>query len=361
MRSPSVIVEARAAYELLMSLAVVADRDEAPALEIGPEWLARVHSLAGPELIESVRRLSGDCGWVFGNVLGLAIDTPEPRDGAAFARHLAALPARELHLALVGATIRPFRRQTPAETMEAAIDGDPTARRSFLRTSFPEHPTWPAALEGLLSRSSLATKGLLLQVVKGWNERVFRHEGPALMAVAERDAAEKGALAADLTATALIDLATRGWDYVPEPGVTRVILAPSVVQRPWVTTCDHGDTRIFCYSVADESFGATRGDPPAFLVRRLKALGDARRLLILHRLGAERRTLQELATEFGMPKTTLHHHLAVLRAAGLIRLRDDASRQYSPLAARYDLLVEAIPGTWEALTTYLSLEDRPCA
>lgn len=261
---------------------------------------------------------------------------------------------------LVGATIRPFRRATAPETMEAAVDGDGSARRAFLRSSFPDHPTWPAALKGLLSLSSTDAKALLLEVVGDWHEPVFVHEGPALMAVAERDAAEKRALAPTMTGTALIDAATRGWDYVPERGVTNVILAPSVVQRPWVTTCDHGDTRIFCYSVADESFGAAGGDPPAFLVRRLKALGDSRRLLILHRLRAERRSLHELAIEFSMPKTTLHHHLAVLRAAGFIRLRDEASRQYSPLAARYDLMVEAIPATWETLTAYLSLEDRPC-
>jgi DNA-binding transcriptional ArsR family regulator len=156
----------------------------------------------------------------------------------------------------------------------------------------------------------------------------------------------------------VIDVATNGWDYVPEPGVTRVILAPTVVQRPWVTTADHGDTRIFCTSVPDEVVAAaSRDEPPAFLVRRLRALGDERRLRLLRRIGQGRVTLHELAAETGLPKTTLHHHLVALRAAGLVRLRDDALRQYSP-QPRYTVRAEAIPDAFAALTTWLGLEEE---
>jgi DNA-binding transcriptional ArsR family regulator len=131
-----------------------------------------------------------------------------------------------------------------------------------------------------------------------------------------------------------------------------------VVQRPWVVTADHGDTRIFCFSVADESLAAAANDdPPAFLVRRLRALADERRLRLLRRLNRERGTLQELATEFDLPKTTLHHHLAILRAAGLIHLRDDASRQYTPYP-RYSVRVEAVPGALDALMAWLQLEPN---
>jgi DNA-binding transcriptional ArsR family regulator len=121
-------------------------------------------------------------------------------------------------------------------------------------------------------------------------------------------------------------------------------------------TADHGDTRIFCFSVSDETLAAAANDdPPAFLVRRLRALADERRLRLLRRLNRERTTLQELATEFDLPKTTLHYHLAILRAAGLIHLRDDASRQYTPYP-RYSVRAEAIPGALDALMAWLELE-----
>jgi DNA-binding transcriptional ArsR family regulator len=197
----------------------------------------------------------------------------------------------------------------------------------------------------------------LVRVLREFDERVFAPQAASLMAVAERDAAEKRALLATEPPEHVIDAATRGWDYVPEPGIERVILVPSVVHRPFNTTADHHDTRIFCYAVSDESVVAGADDPPAFLVRRLKALADERRLRILRVLQRERRTLQELADEFGLPKTTIHHHLALLRAAGFIHLREDPSRQYMPFP-RYTYRAEAVPRALEALGAYLRIEDR---
>jgi DNA-binding transcriptional ArsR family regulator len=356
--SLTVTIEARPAYELLMTLMAVADPAERSGYEIGPEWFAEVELAAGPALIAMVERLTAGCAWPFGNVLGLAVDTPEPRDGGALLQHLESLPDRDIHLALLGYTLRPFRRVTPPEVMAAAADGHREARARFISSSFPDHPTWPGALQRMLDLGSAEAARLLRQIVAEWQSRVFAAVGPALMAVAERDAAETRQMLATAAPSEVIDRATRGWDYVAETGVRQVILAPSTVQRPWVVTADHGDTRIFCYSVADESLAAAANDdPPASLVRRLRALADERRLRLLRRLNTERATLQELATEFELPKTTLHHHLVVLRAAGLIHLRDDASRQYTPYP-RYSVRAEAIPGVWEALMAYLELEPR---
>jgi DNA-binding transcriptional ArsR family regulator len=350
-----VTVEARPAYELLMTLMAVADPAERAGYEIGPEWFARVEEAAGPALMAAIDRLSAGCAWPFGNVLGLAIDTPEPRDGEALLRHLDSLNDRDIHLALLGYTLRPFRRATQPEVIAAAADGDRDARRQFLSSSFPDHSSWPGAARRLLDLGAADAASLLRQIIGEWQSRVFAAEGPTLMAVADRAAAETRQLLATSGPSQVIDQATRGWDYVPEPGVTHVILAPSVVQRPWVVTADHGDTRIFCFSVGDESLAAAASDdPPAFLVRRLRALADERRLRLLRRLNRERGTLQELATEFELPKTTLHHHLAILRAAGLIHLRDDASRQYTPYP-RYSVRVEAIPGALDALMAWLEL------
>lgn len=352
----AVSVEARAAYELLMSLSAAAERANASSFEIGPAWFERTEERAGADLLARVDRLTAGCGWVFGNILGLAIDTPEPRDGPAFIRHLAGLASRDVHLTLVGYTLRPFRRATEPAIISAAVDGDPGARRAFLRSSFPDHPTWPGALRGLLRMTSGEAAALLREVVSSWHERVFDAEAPALMALAERDAAQKRAALATAGGPRVIDLATRGWDYVAEPGVSQVILAPSVVQRPWNVTADHGHTRIFCYSVADETLASVTGDPPAFLVRRLKALADERRLRILRRLVGERLSLMELAEDFGVSKTTIHHHLAILRSAGLIHLRDEPGRQYSPFP-RYAYRAEAIPTAVAALEAYLDPED----
>jgi DNA-binding transcriptional ArsR family regulator len=243
--------------------------------------------------------------------------------------------------------------------LERAVDGDREAAREVARSSFPEHPTWPVALSGILAMTSDALGELLVGVVADWEERVFRVLCQDLMAIADRDAHELSARAATERPEAVIEAATRGWDHAPEPGVTRVILSPSVVGRPWVTTADHGEARIFCYAVSDASIGAVAaGDPPDFLVRRLRALGDERRLRLLRRIAADRLTLNDLARELGLPKTTIHHHLAILRDAGLVHLRHDPVAPYSPWP-RYGLRVEAIPGAFQALEAWIAPDPAP--
>ena len=108
--------------------------------------------------------------------------------------------------------------------------------------------------------------------------------------------------------------------------------------RPWVMLCEHDDTRLFCYPVSDESLGGVASAPPGGMVRFHKALGDEKRLRMLKFLATETATLQELADRFGLPKSTAHHHLAILRAAGLVRVTSDYDRTYS---VRRDVLPEA--------------------
>src|SRR5262245_46559172 len=93
-REPRVLVEPRAAYELLMSLMSVSDPTDRAASELGDEWFDRVERAAGRDLRRRIARLSSGCEWVFGNLLGLAVETPEPRDADAFLRHLDELDER---------------------------------------------------------------------------------------------------------------------------------------------------------------------------------------------------------------------------------------------------------------------------
>jgi DNA-binding transcriptional ArsR family regulator len=69
--------------------------------------------------------------------------------------------------------------------------------------------------------------------------------------------------------------------------------------------------------------------PPAELVAMAKALGDERRLRVLRRLTVGSASLQELAEHFAIPKTTLLHHLVILRSAGIVRVGPGANGRYS--------------------------------
>ena len=103
--------------------------------------------------------------------------------------------------------------------------------------------------------------------------------------------------------------------------------------------------------MADESLGAGESEPPGRLVRLHKALGDEKRLRMLRELATSSATLQELADRFGLPKSTAHHHLAILRSAGLVRVSSDEEHRYS---VRRDV----IPEMSSLLAAYLGPEEE---
>lgn len=57
------------------------------------------------------------------------------------------------------------------------------------------------------------------------------------------------------------------------------------------------------------------------------ALGDVQRMTILQLLRDQPLTLTGVAEKTGQPRTSVHHHLSVLRGSGLIGV-GDADRQY---------------------------------
>jgi DNA-binding transcriptional ArsR family regulator len=121
------------------------------------------------------------------------------------------------------------------------------------------------------------------------------------------------------------------------------VLVPSFLGRPWNEAPSHQDVKLILYPVADESVTPDRSTPPAQLVRLYQALADERRLRILKLLKTRSYSLQEMSDEFGVAKSTMHHHLGLLRTAGLVRIRDE-EKQYSlrpEMLSRVSALLEA--------------------
>ncbi len=59
-----------------------------------------------------------------------------------------------------------------------------------------------------------------------------------------------------------------------------------------------------------------------------KALASSTRLQVLRALDERRKTLSELAKELDLNKATVHEHLGILLATGLIKKRDDEGRKW---------------------------------
>jgi DNA-binding transcriptional ArsR family regulator len=85
----------------------------------------------------------------------------------------------------------------------------------------------------------------------------------------------------------------------------------------------------------------------AQLARFYKALGDESRLSVLKKLAEGPLTLMEVAEVMGVAKSTAHHHIGLLRHAGLVLVREDHGDKTWSL--RRDLL----PQAGEILNTFL--------
>ncbi len=319
-RKPPIIeIEYGLAYEFLMTM-IVFNEETGHDYEVGSEWFDNVRTKAGSDLLAAIQTFYMDCNHGWKHLLGLAYESEAPKDVAALLAIIEVIDPVELRLHLLGYYRRDFRRTTPLDIMLQAAEGDVEAQRQFLKMSFPEEGNWQGMLSRLFTISPEETKAFVLDTLQRWYERVFQHYEPQLQPILERDAAAKQALKQSLTPERLIETATNGLEYVPEPGLRRVLLIPSYVNRPWNEISSYQDIMIFWYPVADENVTEDNNNPPVRLVRLYKALADERRLRVLKMLMARSYSLQELADEFGVAKTTMHYHLATLRTAGLLRV-----------------------------------------
>jgi DNA-binding transcriptional ArsR family regulator len=343
--TPSIEIDFGLAYEFLISMMIWNDdRDEYP-YEIGNEWFETVHAKVSPKLLEAVERFSccSDRGWI--NLVGLAYECVPPKDVPTFIEHVRTTDALELRLHMIGYYQRHSRRTTPLDVILQAAEGDAEAQRQFLQTSFREDSAWQEKLRYIFSIDPETMKSSFLDIFPSWYEQAFCELEQQVMPILQRDAAAKQALKQTMPLERLIETATNGLEYMSEPGLRRLLLIPSFIERPWNNFSEYQDMKIFCYPVADESIAKDNAIPPARLVRMYKALADERRLRILKLLMTRSYSLQELADEFGVAKTTMHHHLATLRTAGLVLARPDEF-QYS---LRQNMLSEV----GELLNAYL--------
>lgn len=349
---PLVQIDPAPAYEMLQALATLLDDEEgAETYDVGQEWLADLESRAGPDLMAQLRHASYGMADTFTNLAGLAYDAPPPRDATGFLDHLRAADPTEVKLHLVQFYTRDARRQTPAAVMRAAVSGDSAARDEFLRTSYPEYETWTAYLAAILDADAEELKASLVDALSAWHDRVWKAEALTIQPILERDAAAKRSLLPELPIDEFVRTATNGVEFVPRPGIERVVMIPTFVRRPLVAYAEVGEVLMIMYPVADESVSAETDAPPRRLVRLSKALGDEKRLRILRALAEGEKTLMELAEMFGVAKTTMHHHMIVLRSAGLVSVGVGQKR--------YRLRQEALPDLGTLLGGYLAAPSSP--
>jgi DNA-binding transcriptional ArsR family regulator len=310
--------DVRTAYDFAMSLATDAgaDENEIPAEDLA--WLkkarADLHADAGPAIDDDLA--------VFG--AGLIIDRPEIRDAAGFVELITTTPGTEFANVVFADSLRDPELKPD---VDAALDGDTAALDRVVAC-------WPEEKHGWLRNLFSDPQALIATLahrLETWLPH-YQEMEPRIRDIIERDVELRTEDRATLGSIQLIERTTNG--------IRRVVLAPSYLARPYNFTFSGGDWRMFVYPVADAALEPHDPlAPPAGVLRLHRALGDDTRLRILRLLRDRDWYLTEIAERLDLSKPTIKHHLAQLRAAGLVTLTEEGGLSYYSL--RRDRLDDA--------------------
>ncbi|HDR7607124.1 MULTISPECIES: ArsR/SmtB family transcription factor [Bacillus] len=186
-----------------------------------------------------------------------------------------------------------------------------------------DHQFFSTYIEFVCHADVRELKTHLIAVMTGWYDSVVKKEAEEIVSILQRDYEAKNEMNKKMKPEEFVEWATGGVTYMPEPSVHHVLLIPQITYRPWNIEADIEDTKVFHYPVANESIHPEDPyEPSYFLVHKHKALGDEARLRIVKLLFEQERTLQEITERLQLGKSTVHHHLKLLRSAKLVDIQD---------------------------------------
>jgi len=338
-------IDAAEAAELLLGIATLLVDEEHDSYELGKRRIEELRAAAPPDLLREAEELLPFKSAA--QLLGLVYTTPKPLTASAFLDHFAATDPVEIRLHLLGYYTRGHHVADP-ETIRQAAAGDAGAIGQ-LATAYSEYvdPDKCEDLLRVLHADPAGSKAQLLDLLSGWAEQVLPAILPAdYPSLSERDVDAKRELVRTVPPEQVVERVAPGIQWVPGPEIDRVALFPVYSPRPWVYMSEYKRVKIFCPPITADR-PQTPAEDPAALVRIYKALGDESRLKLLKRLQAGPLSLTDAAQEIGLAKSTTHHHLAILRQAGFVLIRegDDTYRLRPDLRPEPGALLQQYLGT----------------
>lgn len=310
-------------FELLVAAAAVADPDWREVFTHGPATYAAVRR-HDPELVAATRR-PGRYGWI--NLAGPLAATAGPWSRSRLLRLVSRMPPAELRWTMVGGRRRQLRSRLPEADLQAALAGDRGARRSLrvaMDNSLLQVTPW------LLESRDDELRETCLRVLTRFPDLPGRRPSAATTTRA----------LFDLGPQRVLDRIAPGVHY--GPGVlSAVVLVTSTHTAPILVAVDEIERTVILHPPWEHH---QVSDPGVRLREIGRALGDDTRMRLLHQLRVSDHTLPTLCAALDAPRTTLLHHLALLRSAGLIDLDVGAGAEpnvYSLALAGFDSLATA--------------------
>jgi DNA-binding transcriptional ArsR family regulator len=268
-----------------------------------------------PDLAGALEEVGDSAGEAWLNLLGVLLDTGPPYDAEQLVAALGALDAVELRRHLLGRYAWSWCTLGGVDDIEAAAAGDASAVARLL-----DHPRYYAGLAGeslamLLSVDPVETQRRLVAAAEAGARTLVSASTADELATA---ASTVETLLASMPVPDAIERVAGGYRYVPELEAERVVLIPHLEPALSLVLAQHRSSRLVVYRAVRERGGEER------LVALGRALADPKRVEILALVGRGVRRSSDLVDATGLTRSTVHHHLAQLRDAGLVALEGNA-------------------------------------
>lgn len=336
------------ASDLLCTLWILGDRavgEEVKELDLGDEWFDEIESRLSTETTAALDSIG--CGDVWVAMLPFLPEMGEGGTVDGFIEGIAAMDPADLRYRFI--KLHDKFGDEYRELIADAAEGQPGAVDRLLDLpAFSEHglKAWRETLRYLLTMEPAETRTTIVDVVRRVQTEAFAEHEAEFRPLLKADFDAKRAMARRIAPERLLEIATSGINFRGERTREPIVLLPTMVARPWVVFSKGPDYFVLGYPVADEYLEDGTDAPPKWIVKLHKALGDERRLRILRSLADGDASLAELSESLDMPKSTLHHHLMLLRSAGLVRVLVGEEKGYS-------LRDNAIPDAAAVLEHYI--------
>lgn len=311
---PRVEIGEGTGFEVLLAAAALADPNWRETFATGRAAHAEAEAILGPGFVRRAAAF-GRFGWI--NLAGLLTRAGPPWDLDRMIALVHRSTAEDVHYIAIGGDRRQLVALVDEAVIRMALAGQRQAR-SRLSEVFASDTHVLEATDWLLTGSSSTVQEEILDLLHSWRERLLPPSAESALAEElHRQAAAAAARLARTGGRAYLDETIGGLSYDPA-GLDRVLAVPSPRVAPVIVVVDGRERTIILHPPI-----GTPGEAPDDTTRLLelsRAVGDRTRMRLLTALRGGELTAVDLARDLDAPRTTLLHHLAILRAAGLIHV-----------------------------------------
>ncbi|PLR99217.1 ArsR/SmtB family transcription factor [Bacillus sp. T33-2] len=161
-------------------------------------------------------------------------------------------------------------------------------------------------------------KQTMVHVLSEWNEQYFNNFDIGIIDELKKEAEHQRSLLEKADPIEFGKQLTNGIIFKPIDGLKKILFIPQYHSQPSHYMFHYGGITICAYSPYISN--AEPGEPSLELLLMTKALSDKSRLKIIKYLAGSQSSFIEVVRHMGLARSTVHDHLIILRAAGLIEV-----------------------------------------